>query len=458
MKDPALLTRRQLCLTLASAAGALAFVGLPFPSLSAKPNPAAAKKGDGEKKFSDKVVWDFEGCMDHPRSQRVQPFVHEGQIYAVFWMPGLQTFVAKVPLAGGKGETAPLMPGHVTGEDPHRGYRIAVDSTGRVHVVGDMHGSAWVKHWLSRNPKDISGFDFACGADSKAGPTGAEVTYPAFFRSPDGTLYHSIRCGIPAMGVAISVLDTKTQTWSVLGAPIPREQLEGQRKNMAAKTGTHPLSIWEDNGEGGSYKYMQPHAKIAWDKHKRMHIVCSVLNKNTASAKGRHTHTHVLYAYSDDGGKTIRRGDGSPIRWPMRADEGPHQGDVVHAESEGNPPWLSVVAGLRIDEKNRPVVSCHSFKTGGRSKVLENGRWIPTDHRAPTPDKTEAEAEEVEDDDQDIDLGDFGLTASERRTVAIDHYRDTGDVLFVRFPEMNRRKDKGFGRMQFVLRSLGGKK
>jgi hypothetical protein len=256
------------------------------------------------------------------------------------------------------------------------------------------------------------------------------------------------------MGVAISVLDTKTQTWSVLGASIPRDQLEGQRKNMAAKTGAHPLSIWEDNGEGGSYKYMQPHAKIAWDRNKRMHLVCSVLNKNTPSAKARHTHTHVLYAWSDDGGKTIRRGDGTEIKWPIRADEGPHQGDVVFAETEGNPPWLSVVAGLRIDEKNRPVVSCRSFKTGGRSKVLENGRWIPTEHRAPTQDMTEAAPEQDEEEDLDDDLGDFGLTGSERRTVAMDHYRETGEALFVTFPEMNKRKDKGFGRMQFVLRSL----
>ena len=457
MREESFLSRRELCRLIALAAGG-AMLGQRLPIMAdAKQEASKAasgpKKAEGARKFTDRVVWDFEGCMDHPRSQRVDPCVHEGQVYAVFWLPGLKTYVVKVPLSGGKGETAPLMPGHVTGEDPHRGYKIAVDTAGHVHVVGDMHGSAWVKHWLSKKPKDITAFDYACGADSNTGPAGAEVTYPAFFSGPDGKLYHSIRCGKPAMGVAISVLDAKSQTWSVLGASIPRDQLEGQRKNMAAKTDTHPLSIWEDNGEGGYYKYMQPHAKLAWDRNKRLHIACSVLNKNTLSAKGRHTHTHVLYAYSDDGGKTIHRGDGSEIRWPMRADEGPHQGDVVFAETEGNPPWLSVVAGLRIDEQNRPVVGCHSFKTGRHAKVLEKGKWQPIQENASTATKPEAGGEQDEEDELDDELSEFGLSPAERRTVAMDHFRATGEALFVAFPEMNKRKDKGFGRMQFVLRS-----
>ncbi len=168
MTEDSRLNRRDMLRRMALAAGGIA-LGTALPALAA-PKQETGKKSPERRKFSDKVIWDFEGCMDHPRSQRVQPFVHEGQVYAVFWLPGLKTFVAKVPLSGGKGETAPLMPGHVTGEDPHRGYRIAVDSSGRVHVVGDMHGSAWVKHWLSTKPKDISSFEFACGADSNAGP------------------------------------------------------------------------------------------------------------------------------------------------------------------------------------------------------------------------------------------------------------------------------------------------
>lgn len=448
------LPRRELCRRLALATGGLLLGGWNAWA-SAKPEPAKApaKKVGLARKFDSKVVWEFDGCWDHPRMLRVKPIIHDGSVYAVIWLPELKTHVVKVPLGGGKTQLAPLMPGHVTGEDPHRSYVIAADSAGRIHVTGDMHGSAWVKHWLSREREDVAAFDFACGLGSNLGPQGAEVTYPAFFKSPDGVLYHSIRCGKPAMGAAISVLDAKTQTWSILGASIPREQLAGQRKNMAAKTDANPLTVWEDNGEGGDYKYMQPHAKLAWDRRKRMHIVCSVLNKNTPSAKGRHTHTHVLYAYSDDDGKTIRRGDGTEIRWPMRAEEGPHQGDVVHTESEGNPPWLSVAGGLKIDDHDRPVVSCLSFKTGKHSKVLEKGKWLPVQEAPSSAPNASADDDDDGPDFDGDDLADYGLTPHERQSVSMEHYRATGEALFITFPSLNKRRDKGFNRIQFVLRS-----
>jgi hypothetical protein len=442
------LSRAEFCRRLALAAFG-STVALSTRAEPAKPAPA---KTVVPRKFETKVLWEFEGGWDHPRMKRILPIVHNGNLYAVIWLPELQTHVAKVPLNGGKGQVAPLMPGHVTGEDPHRGYRVAADSVGRLHVSGDMHGSAFVKHWLARQPEDIGGFDFACGVGSNLGPAGAEVTYPAFFKSPDGVLYHSIRCGKPAMGVAISVLDAKTQTWSIVGASISREELEGQRKNMAAKTDANPLSFWEDNGEGGSYKYMQPHARLAWGRNKRLHFVCSVLNKNTPSAKQRHTHTHVLYAYSDDGGKTIHRGDGTELKWPLRADEGPHQGDVVFAETEGNPPWLSVVAGLRIDEQDRPVVSCHSFKTGPHSKVLQDGKWIPTAKPDQRPARAEAEDDEEDDDMASEELAEYHLSPTERGTIAIEHFRATGEAVYISFPDENKRRDKGYTRLRFMLK------
>jgi hypothetical protein len=451
------LTRRALCRRLLMSAMGLTFGGTLPALVQGAPEAAKAaapvKSPAAKRKFETKVLWEFAGCWDHPRMKRVLPVAFKGNLYAVIWLPELKTHLVKVPLTGGEGQVAPLMPGHVTGEDPHRSYRLAADSTGRLHVTGDMHGSAFVKHWLSRKPEDITAFDFACGVGSNRGPQGAEVTYPAFFHGPDGALYHSIRCGKPAMGVAISVLDVPSQTWSIIGARVPKEELENQRKNMAAKADANPLSVWEDNGEGGYFKYMQPHAKLVWDRNKRMHIVCSVLNKNTPTANARHTHTHVLYAYSDDGGKTIHRGDGTEIRWPMRADEGPSQGDIVHAESEGNPPWLSVSGGIRIDEKNRPVVSCLSFKTGRHAKVLENGKWIAIANAdaKPAGPKDDSDPDDDEDDDLD-DLDDYNLGPIERKSLDREHFRATGEALYVSFPSENKRKKSGYGRIQFVLK------
>ena len=60
----------------------------------------------------------------------------------------------------------------------------------------------------------------------------------------------------------------------------------------------------------------------------------------------------------------------------MRADPGPHQGDLVYSEHEGPPPWLELRVQVRTDEQNRPVVSFSSHKTGDHSLVLEKGKWI----------------------------------------------------------------------------------
>ena len=141
------------------------------------------------------------------------------------------------------------------------------------------------------------------------------------FRSPDGVLYHSIRCAEPVWGIGISVLDVKTQTWSMLGADVPSAQISMNKR--AREAPGKPMTAWEDNGEGGYFSYTQPHAVIRWDKNKRMHLAFGLLNENTPSSKGRHTGSDVLYAYSDDGGKTFHRGDGSLIQLPMAPNPAP---------------------------------------------------------------------------------------------------------------------------------------
>ena len=164
---------------------------------------------------------------------RVTTHVYNGNVYVWVLLPGLKTHIVKVPLDGGKAQMFPLMPGHVTGDDPHRYYTIAADALGYIHVVGDMHSSAHVKHWVSKKPEDISEFVSTSDSDANKRPGGYKVTYPHFFRSPDGVLYHCIRCANPVWGICISVLDGKTQTWTVLGAEIPDGDLKNKHEKMA---------------------------------------------------------------------------------------------------------------------------------------------------------------------------------------------------------------------------------
>jgi len=436
-------SRRNFCRTLALPAGALA-LGSAFPAFAAEPSekpqdesapPAPARNDATDKEYETKVLWNFDGCLSDRFMQRVHPYVYNGNVYMFILLPGLKTMIAKVPLDGGKVEMFPLMPGHVTGNDPHRYYAIAADSLGHIHVSGDMHSSAYVKHWISKKPEDISGFVFAAGAGSNKGPQGVNVTYPQFFRSPDGVLYHKIRCADPVWGIGISVLNVRTQTWSMLGA-----EVKGSTRNKNPKVKDKPMSAWEDNGEGGFYDYTQPHAALAWGTDKRMHLAFGLLNENTPSSSGRHTLTHALYAYSDDGGKTIHRNDGSRIKWPIRAEGGPNQGDVVYSEHEGSPRWLDVGISLRVDEKNRPVVSVLSTKTGRHSLVLEKGKW--TELRgagSPASDSTTNEEDEV-DTSEKVDVSKLLMPNESNRKMEANHFRETGNLVYTILPKRDRFK------------------
>ena len=60
----------------------------------------------------------------------------------------------------------------------------------------------------------------------------------------------------------------------------------------------------------------------------------------------------------------------------MRAESGPHQGDIVYREDQGSRPWLPAVAPpFVIDENGRPAVVVHSHKTGRHTMGLETGKW-----------------------------------------------------------------------------------
>ena len=443
-KDGRRISRRNFCRSLTLPTGALV-LGSALPAWSkAKKQPTAppspAGSGSAKTKCETIILWDFDGCLEHRFMERVTTHVYNGNVYLWILLPGLKTQIVKVPLDGSKAQMFPLMPGHVTGDDPHRYYTIGADALGYIHVVGDMHSSAHVKHWISKKPEDISEFVFTSDMGDNKRPQGYNVTYPHLFRSPDGVLYHSIRCADPVWGIGISVLDAKTQTWSMLGADVPASELHGKRENK--KTRGKPMTAWEDNGERGNYSYTQPHANIKWDRNKRMHVVFGLLNENTPSSKGRHTGSDVLYAYSDDGGKTFRRGDGTQIQLPMRAEAGPHQADVVYSRHDGPPPWVGLLPTIHFDDKGRPLVGAQDHKTGWHHFVLEKGKWTelvkgtssPTNNQTTKPDDEE---EDEGDGSENVDVSKLALPYVPHH-LNPEYLHETGNLVYTVFPEKDR--------------------
>ena len=130
-------TCRHLVRTLAWVGVALT-LGIALPAFADKakkgqekePPPATAPDDPSRPKFETKVLWDFSGCLEDRFMRRVTSHVYNGNVYLWVLLPEYKTMIVKVPLNGGEAQMFPLMPGHVTGADPHRYYTIAADALG----------------------------------------------------------------------------------------------------------------------------------------------------------------------------------------------------------------------------------------------------------------------------------------------------------------------------------------
>lgn len=308
--------------------------------------------------------------------------VYKGNVYGIYGEQGDQRImVAKVPLDGSAAVTQPLVTGTDTKEkgytarqDNHGIYIIAVDRAGYIHVCGGMH-SALITYWRSDRPEDISSFtrymlDDKQPPGKQPCPIAGHITFPHFFSDRHGQLFWTCAQGCGPL----CSYDEKTKLWTALG-----RELGSMARS--AKERDYISFYYEDNK---SYSTPDPDRvkggmtsrgfDLAWDSKNRMHMAIGLLNVD-AHAKGRHTGsaTDILYAYSDDGGKTVFKSDGTKIQLPIRAEAGPNQGEVILTANDVSISSQPVIA---VDKEGRPIVWCHSYKTGDHCFRLESGQWV----------------------------------------------------------------------------------
>ena len=173
----------------------------------------------------------------------------------------------------------------------------------------------------------------------------------------------------------LSVYDADTRSWRILGGDIPTA--------FGGKAG-HPVTIWEDNFQNGTF-YARHQASFVEAPDGILHFAFSALNDNPldyAKAPG-HTITDVMYGMSTDAGRTLRRSDGTEILWPVRAEAGPYQAEVlVTPPDDGSLPWLGLGASVQLDWKNRPMVRYEHKQEGAKTLRLEDGKWVPCPNEA----------------------------------------------------------------------------
>jgi|GEM_PF-6279872 len=190
----------------------------------------------------------------------------------------------------------------------HESASLGVDSKGYIHIAWGMHAVS-LNYARSNNPEDPSAFT----RRSMTGQDESRVTYPQFFMA-NNVLFFSYRDGISSSAnQMLNKYDVSTKQWSVI---------------------YHPLI---DGGGDGAYV-----DNFAVDGNNRIHI--SFMFRTSSSPV---VNSDYSYAYSDDGGTTWRKSDGTPYAMPItRSDADKFEpGDIsglvnqnhIDVDSNGHP-------------------------------------------------------------------------------------------------------------------------
>lgn len=316
---------------------------------------------------------------------------YNGCTYFVWVDASLRPWVSKVVSSTGVVTSMPLDsdPSYMVQNDGHHQFSIGIDKDGYIHISGDMHnyypGSAGyiskysgknIMYWVSDAPESVGSFTFHGGTPARAIP-GFGFTYQNFYTDNNGELYFMARAKVHTSGhysgehgVTLSRYNTVTKSWTELGGYAPVTPSNPH-------TATYKSILWEDNGTYSASNparswYQGYQCGLVFDKNNRMHFAGSVCNDNT-----KNDPTHVIYAYSDDGGNTFKRANGTAIAaLPMRAESGPNQGDIVCNTGA----WGSSAYPF-VDVDGRPGVCFSKVGVPGNDstfvKVWDTSSWSP---------------------------------------------------------------------------------
>ncbi len=291
---------------------------------------------------------------------------YNNNIYFVWVDNQMRTMVAK-KTPNGKITTSVIHKNGVRGKN-HNLPSLGIDKEGYIHIAYNMHHSlrkegdrGW-QYKVSNKPGDISSFTYV-GKSSRTIP-GKLITYPSFTRDNRGNLYVTFRhrthrnekYGVDgSQGIGIAKYNSATKRWAMLG---------GTNYEHGVKTFFWSDSSMRENNKSTGYQGYR--AKIFFDNSNRMHISWDVF-----IAPGREA-SHIMYAYSDDGGNTFKRANGSKINsLPIT----PQNGDVVERASRGIYNTRTYVA---VTKSGNPIVAFEDRSKGnGVSyfKVWNGSKW-----------------------------------------------------------------------------------
>jgi len=294
--------------------------------------------------------------------------------------------------ASGQAQTAYLEGEHFVfdGSDAKvRGWSIAVDTKGFIHIVGGQHNmpnpnyfipGSWEKmgvprdrnagnhpnqlYWVSRNPGDITDFEFVGHKNNPhqiASP--GYLNYMNFVQDRRGTLYILGRINVGGwQSWGLYRYDVHSRSWSPIGGDAAEVIASAKkahpdwgmylmrniRGGIPATGGIKSLAwAWQPH----FYNYCRSRWGVQFDPDNRMHVHIPIrgLDLNARIID------HDVYAYSDDGGVTFHRADGSKVALPLTTNPAPEHDADVQADGRAMwwTLWLSLLESGGISKQGR---------------------------------------------------------------------------------------------------------
>lgn len=243
-----------------------------------------------------------------------------------------------------------------------RNWSIAIDKDGYIHIVGGQHNTphpgsyipgSWEKiglsrdeqsddfpkqlYWVSKKPGDITSLEFVGQQNNPRHIPSLVLNYMNFVQDNNGQLYLYGRINVFGwQSWGLYSYDTEKRRWTELGGDA-RGVISSAEKNNpgwsnyliqsvrgGVTTTVGPKALvwaWQPN----FYNYCRSRWGIRFDRTNRMHLKMAI--------RGLSANAHFIdsevYAYSDDGGKTFHRANGSKVELPLTVNPAPsHNADI----------------------------------------------------------------------------------------------------------------------------------
>jgi hypothetical protein len=224
------------------------------------------------------------------------------------------------------------------GWDSHNSIVMALDDNGRLHVTGNMHVHP-LKYFITETAGDVLSL---VRVPALVGTEEQRMTYPDFFRGPDGRLIFTYRDGKSGSGNQIyNVYDAQALEWRRL---LDQPLTDGRGEMNAYLHG--PVK-----GPDGFY-----HLCWVW--------------RDTPDCATNHD---LSYARSRDLVQW-EKSDGTPVTLPMTAETA----EVIDPVPPGGG-MINGNAKIGFDQSGRVVVSYHKYDGVGNTQIynarVEDGTW-----------------------------------------------------------------------------------